>query len=193
MRSSTINAVGLEVCSSTESFLDVVDQYLPSGQLGQTVMSCEKSLPGVDAGIPHRGPGVRRQTVQRIFFEPTEMEVGGSADEPRTQSSGVGAVVRLHQHVGDHASWQGGGASAGSPTQGGSRRKCRCSKAGTPSCAGSSISTTSTSASAHASSVARLRTPGSSRSSVNRPTAAACRRPRLPLLTPTESPLISLM
>ena len=71
-------------------------------------MSREKSLPSVDAGIPHRGPGMRRQTVQRIFFEPTEMEVGGSADEPRTQSSGVGAVVRRHQHVGDHASWQGG-------------------------------------------------------------------------------------
>ena len=70
-------------------------------------MSCKKSLASVDARIPHCGAGMCRETLQRIFFEPTEMEVGGSADEPRTQSSRVGAVVRRHQHVGDHASWQG--------------------------------------------------------------------------------------
>jgi hypothetical protein len=85
----------------------MVDQDLSSGQRGQPIMRRQKSLSGVDPRIPHCRAGMRRQTLQRIFFEPTEMKVGGSPDEPCPQPPGLGAVVRRHQHVRDHASGQG--------------------------------------------------------------------------------------
>ena len=60
----------------------------------------------MDPSISHCGPGVCCETVQRLLLELTETKVSGPTDEPGTQPSRLGVVVRRHRHVGNDPSGQ---------------------------------------------------------------------------------------